>query len=340
LLRALLESEADRLCQLIEQNAGPLRTAALGGTFQLGGAEFRLHAAARNTVYRVKDGHSWFLKLTRDGSPGAMAHEQQGAAAIEQAIGEHPSYQGAAVTRVSLDPAYVLAAAIPGRPLNKEFLRLSWGLLPGTSNTLTRIFETLGSLLATLHGEALVGPDAIAATTRPFQQLNQLLDRAKQPDGTIRAIAAWCETHRHSDEGRTFQHGNFRLDNILRIGHGLGFIDFENSGTGTIYQDLSRPVSELLLTQTLVVFPRRRVTGSIAAFLRAYAAVRPFDVATLSDHITVRVARYYVESHARAFRASIGGVPVNRHKLTALMERLMTRGLTDVLPELSVLERQ
>jgi hypothetical protein len=330
---AHLEAEADRLCQLIENNADALRTAALGRSFRLDSAEFRLHATARNTIYRVRAGESWFLKLTRDGSPGAMVHERQGAWAIERAIGHASSYQGAPVTRVSLDPAYVLAAAIPGRPLNKDFLLLAWGLVPGASNTLTRSFATMGTLLATLHGAALVGPDMIAATTRPFQQLDQLLDRAKQPDETMRAIRAWRTAHSHSDEGHAFQHGNFRLDNILRVGDRLAFIDFENSGSGTIYQDLSRPVTELLLTRSLLMFPRRRVTQSIVTFLRSYAARQPFDDAALSDHVTARVARYYVESHARTFRASIGGIPVSRQKLTALMMTLVERGLRHVVPQ-------
>lgn len=335
--RAHIEAEADRLCELIEQNAGPLCTAAFGRSFRLGAAEFRLHATARNTIYRVRAGDSWFLKLTRDGSPGAMEHERQGASAIERAIGQHASYHGAPVTRVSLDPAYVLAAAIPGRPLNKDFLLLAWGIVPGASNTLTRSFATMGTLLATLHSDAPVGPDVVAATTRPFQQLDQLLDRAKQPDETMRAIRAWCVAHSHSDEGRAFQHGNFRLDNILRVGDRLGFIDFENSGSGTIYQDLSRPVSELLLTRSLLVFPRGRVTRSIVTFLRAYAARQPFNAAALSDHVTARIARYYVESYARGFRASIGGIPVSRHKLTALMVTLLERGLGHVVPEIRVL---
>jgi len=333
LSREQFEAEADRLCQLIEQNAAPLRTAALGRSFRLDSAEFRLHATARNTIYRVRAGESWFLKLTRDGSSGAMVHERQGASAIERAIGQDPSYQGAPVTRVSLDPAYVLAAAIPGRPLNKDFLLLAWGLAPGASNTLTRSFATMGTLLATLHGAAPAGPDVIAATTRPFQQLDQLLDRAKQPDETMRAIRAWCVAHPRSDEGSAFQHGNFRLDNILRIGTRLGFIDFENSGSGTIYQDLSRPVSELLLTRSLLVFPLGRVTRSIVTFLRAYAAQQPFDGDALSEHVTARVARYYVELHARRFRASIGGIPVSQHKLTALMVTLLERGLGQVVPD-------
>jgi Ser/Thr protein kinase RdoA (MazF antagonist) len=328
-----LESEADRLCQLVEQNAGPLRTAALGRAFRLDTAEFRLHATARNTIYRVQAGEAWFLKLTRDGSAGAMTHERQGALAIENTVENHPSYQGARVTRVSLDPAYVLAAAIPGRPLNKDFMLLAWGIFPGASNTLTRAFATMGTLLATLHGKAPIGPDVVAATTRPFQQLDQLLDRAKQPDETMQAIRAWRISHSHSDEGHAFQHGNFRLDNILRVGDRLGFIDFENSGSGTIYQDLSRPVAELLLTRSLLVSPRGRVTRSIVNFLRAYAAQQPFDAATLSDHVAARVARYYVESHARRFRASIGGIPVSRRKLTAMTVTLLERGLGDVVPE-------
>jgi Ser/Thr protein kinase RdoA (MazF antagonist) len=332
LSRAYLEAEADRLCQLIEQNAGPLRTAALGRSFRLDSAEFRLHATARNTVYRVRADESWFLKLTRDGSSGAMVHERQGVSAIERAIGQDPSYQGAPVTRVSLDPPYVLAAAIPGRSLNRDFLLLAWGLAPGASNTLTRSFATMGTLLATLHGAAPVAPDVIAATTRPFQHLDQLLERAKQPDETIRGIRAWRIAHPHSDEGHAFQHGNFRLDNILRVGDRLGFIDFENSGSGTIYQDLSRPVSELLLTRSLLVFPRGRVTRSIVTFLRAYAARQPFDAGALSDYVTARIARYYFETHARKFRASIGGIPVSRQKLTALMMTLLDRGLGHVVP--------
>ena len=92
-------------------------------------------------------------------------------------------------------------------------------------------------------------------------------------DATIDAIAEWCQARDLSDEGETFVHGNFRLDNIHRIGERLGFLDFENRGTGSRYQDLSRPVSDLLLTQATVMFPLDRARNCVESFLKGYKQV-------------------------------------------------------------------
>ena len=313
-----ISAEADRLCQTIEKNAAALRTGGMGRRFDLDGASFVLHASARNTIYRVSARYAWFLKLTRDGNVGPMEHERLGAATIDRALGEQPRYRGSAVTRVSLTPPYVLASTIQGQELNRLFVRECWtpGAKAATRNEDT--FRTLGTLLAILHRDADIPPDSLPATTRPFEVVDNLLRRVREPDHVTDTIAKWQEAHRLPDAGTVFQHGNFRLDNILRTSDGVGLIDFENCGTGSPYQDLSRPVVDLVLTRALVLFPSARAFRCIGAFLEEYSRLHQIDASQLWKLVSVRMARYYLEARARRFRVSIGGLPVSKTKLNRL----------------------
>jgi Ser/Thr protein kinase RdoA (MazF antagonist) len=331
-----LAGEADWLCSLIEKNALSLRAGGLGSRFRLENACFRLHAEARNTIYRVTRRFEWFLKLPRSGDLRPMTHERLGAHTISAALGNFPLYCGAAVTRVSTDPAYVLATAIPGKPLNRALLSESWRPGTGAVLGLELSFRTLGALLAALHVKAPVGPDTPAASTRPFERLGHLLGRMKVCDATTTAIAEWHDTHRHSDEGVTFLHGNVRLDNVLRVDSRLGFIDFENCGTGSLYQDLSRPVSELLLTRCLVAFPHRRTTRCLGALAEGYAGTHPYVPSRLWDYVAVRLARYYLETRSRPwFSVRVGGFPVVRSRLDGLLLSVLRNKVEEVAPELA-----
>jgi len=318
------DTEADRLAGAIAAHADSLRTGALGKHFRLADATFRLFARARNTIYRISSAHDWFLKLTRDGAHAPLVHERQGAAAIYSALGGHPSYNGPPVSRVSVDPAFVLTAAIPGTTLSRAFFIRSW--IPGTARSLEGALTALGSLLGTLHNRARTAPDTLPATTRPFLVIGTLLERGTRDDGVTDAIRSWYHSQPRSDEGAVFQHGNFRLDNVLLSRGRLALIDFENCGTGSRYQDVSRPISELLLTRALVAFPRHRADRAMSAFLDAYAAASPVDPDSLADYLRARLARYYLETQARGFRARIGGVPVVKHKLADVVMGAMGGG--------------
>jgi Ser/Thr protein kinase RdoA (MazF antagonist) len=116
-----------------------------------------------------------------------------------------------------------------------------------------------------------------------------------------------------------FQHGNFRLDNVL-VGNGcLGLIDFENCGSGSCYQDLSRPITDLVLMSAAFPFFRRRLARCAAAFLAAYGGVRSIDNVRLWELVVVRLARYYLEARAQGFRTTVGGMPVSKRRLDRLL---------------------
>jgi len=66
--------------------------------------------------------------------------------------------------------------------------------------------------------------------------------------------------------------------------------------------------------------------------MSSYGSVQPYDVAALSDWVTVRLARYYLESARRARPGLIGGLPVVRSRLVTLTRRLM-RGELEALCE-------
>ena len=329
-----IAAEAERLRELIVSNAEPLRTARLGKEFQVDGASFRLFGKARNAIYRVKWDFNWFLKLTSSGDSRAMVRERLGATMVGEALASCAEYDGAALTQVGLDPAYVLATTIPGRPLNLVFLTRSW--LPdwAGSQPLHDQFGRLGRLLATLHADSRPSSDTPEATSRPFETLEGLLGAVSESDGMTDTIAAWYESHVRPDGGSSFVHGNFRLDNIQSADARLGFLDFENCGTGSSYQDLSRPVAELLLTRSLVAFPQQRVTRCIRAFLDGYAQVRPHDEDILWDFVGARVARYYLETRERgSFPGRIGGIPVVRKKIDDLTRVTLTGNLRDLIPQ-------
>jgi hypothetical protein len=72
----------------------------------------------------------------------------------------------------------------------------------------------------------------------------------------------------------------------------------------------------------------------MTAFMSAYGAAGPYDVAALGDWVTVRVARYYLESLGRTRPGLIGGLPVMRSRLGALTGRLVRQGLQAVVNDL------
>ncbi len=148
-----LQAEADWLCSLVADNAEPLRAAALKRDVRLRGARFQLHAKDRNTLYRVSGRFKWFLKLTPPGDQ-AVTRERLGADIISGVLGNRPDYCGASVVRVGVNPSFVLAAVVPGRPLSRVLVTESWIPTAGAAARLEGVFGTLGSLLGALHAHS------------------------------------------------------------------------------------------------------------------------------------------------------------------------------------------
>ncbi|NOT26782.1 MAG: phosphotransferase [Acidobacteria bacterium] len=329
--------EADWLCRLIEANADALTAARLGQAFGLGDATFRLHAIDRNTIYRVSARFNWFLKLQRAGDVQLMNRERLGADTIGHELGSRHDYGGARVIRVSTAPAFVLAATISGKPLNRALAIESWLPSSEAGARLEESFATLGSLLATLHANARLPPNAPEATKRPFATLRTRLDRVTSRDAVVDAIAAWYDAHRQPDQGGAFIHGNMRLDNVLRDGARIGFVDFEHCGSGQFYQDLARPVTHLLQVRAVIAFPQGRATRCLNAYLREYRAIHPYDPQQLNRFVGARLSRYYLETQKGGVLSTrIGGLPVARPKLSRMTIAVLQSGIESVVPGLSL----
>ena len=220
------------------------------------------HSTGRNLVYRVAAGRLWFLKLRRDGTADPMAREQLGADLTRRALAGNAFYYQAVATCVEVPSAYMLSLAIPGPALNAVLPRALWHPLPGGAHRMVDAFRQLGAIMAPIHAIVLPAPRPQPATTRPFATVGQLLDKPRTAAPLADRIRTWHTARGPADDGDTFVHGNLRLDNVLRVDRTLALIDFENCGTGSPYQDLSRPVSELLLTRCLPIPPEHASTDA------------------------------------------------------------------------------
>jgi hypothetical protein len=332
-----IEAEADRLCAVVENQFDGLSEGRQGREFRVREFSFRLYRKDRNTIYQVSDGFTWFLKLPREGDARVIAREHLGAKMIRDAIGARPEYGGAPVLRVSLTPAYVLAATIPGRRLDRALVIESLLPWPGAGARLEQSFGTLGTLLATLHSVARLPADAPHAEKREFAILAKHMRRVSSPDALTRAIEAWYGSHALPDEGAAFVHGNLRLDNVFRDGARIGFLDFEHCGSGSPYQDLARPMVYLLQAAAVSAFARRRVAGCAKAYLAAYHQVHPYDLRTLNAFVSARLNRYYLEARKKGRLAGrLAGVPVPRSSVARLTTTVLRDGIEAVFPRLQV----
>jgi len=324
-----VEREADRLSLIVQAHDRDLRSRVHGSTFDLDGARFELKSKGRNTVYRVKARHSWFLKLVARKNEGAIVREQLGVEMISAALGTERLYRGARTVRLSTSPPYVLAERIPGTQLSRLLFRSCWTPGRSASDHMARVFETLGHTLATLHVGIAASPDTPAATTGPFAKVQGLLERTGQRGRVVDAIAAWLTTHRLSDAGTTFIHANFRLDNVLSCPPTVGFIDFENCGLGSSYQDLSRPISQLALTLSSPLFPVGRIQYWVRAFLQGYERIHTYDRQLLWQFVAARQARHYLESLDKSRLSNrIGGIPITRRGLERLTLTMLAQDST------------
>ena len=329
------DRQADLLRDLISRHAAALAAATFGSQFALDGAVFRLYARGRNTIYTVRTSTDWFVKLPREGPGSAIDHERLGAEVITRALCGNAEYVGASSIRISSNPAFVLTARIPGRPLNR--LVFSRGWLPGRRSTirLRDTFAMLGRLLGALHRQGRLTGDALDASTRPFDTLRHMLRRHRGLDPIVEQLKAWMDGAHYSDVGPVFIHGNFRMDNILKAPTGLGFIDFENCGLGSPYQDLSRPITELLLTRCIIGFPRLRVMQCATAFVQSYSGLFPYQPQALWPFVQARLGRYYLESlKPTLLPPRVGGIPVSRRLLKGVMRAAWAEPLESIAPEI------
>jgi aminoglycoside phosphotransferase (APT) family kinase protein len=108
--------------------------------------------------------------------------------------------------------------------------------------------------------------------------LKKNIVKIHNPDDIIAAVRHWPVENSFSENELKFIHGNLRLDNVIRVKKCVCFIDFENCGIGSPYEDISRIFFQLTLMNILPMLPAGRALKFLSAFLEGYRAVRHLDM--------------------------------------------------------------
>jgi len=315
---------ADRICGVIDSHADALRRVELGRRFKIDGVAFRLYRADRNVIYTVHEGGRWFLKMPRDVDSHVIAREISGAERARDALRDCAGYLPPRACRASAEKKYLLTFEIRGALINRALYRSMFTPLPGVTKDTLEAFSHLGQAMARLHS---AGPPPEHNATKPTldEQLRRALEDAAGADPLRDEVERWADSLDTEFDRNEFSHANFRHENILISGRRVTFIDFENSGRGSIYDDLSWPCAHCLLTTTARHLPARRSLASQDSFLRGYQDCGNYDPQRLTQATTLRVARFYV----RHFCGNqpwprIAWLPVSRVAVERLLRSLIT----------------
>lgn len=324
---AAVQQEADRLCELLNQQAEPLRRAALGKTGLLrdareGEISFELLQQGRNAVYRLGGALRWYLKLPCNGKPDSIAREVDGFRHVREVFRSAENYYHPAAVRASLKNAYLLMTEVPGTQLNYELYRRCFSPFGRRFAEILPVFRTTGEILARFHsaGQSFDGPPA----SRLADKLGRRLLKAKKLDGTGQKVADWFGKNRPFETEQTFIHGNCTFRNVLVQSNTISLLDFETAGRGSRYNDLARMCSDLLLTRVAVAFPWKRAYLALREFLAGYHPVFPVSGETLLRHLALYVFDRYVQVYCvKKSKETISGIPVSGTRLNWLIQRLL-----------------
>lgn len=272
-----VESDTDGLCHMVDDRADELRNVELGERFRIGSYGFRVVQSDRNSVYHVARDRdcNWYLKLPRDRNTDCIEREKLGLGAATHALKDDAGYRHPAIWRTSTENAYVLTAEVPGRSILTNFYRSLLSPLPWPGRRVTEEFARLGGCLARLHHEQVL---VDLTQTRPLREvLLRECRQARQPDHLCEQVEQAAEDLRDEPATSKFAHGNLGLNNVLSFSGRITIIDFECSGRGSIYDDLSLVCGSLLYASAATHISTRRIHAAIDAFLCGYRENGNFD---------------------------------------------------------------
>ncbi len=325
---AKIATEADALCKTIEQNYDDLRDGRLK---RQGAAEFKVLQKGRNIVYRVQDNSGWYLKIPCKGKANGIEGEALGFRKVAEYVAQEPSFRHAKSIRVSQEPRYILASAIPGKQLNLKLYRNCLNPFGNETAEINQYFRDFGGVLATLHA-ARIDPGERKTSLDAVKTFENRLGRVKKPDALSREIADWFGSFSPPNEEDAFVHGNCTMRNILVHGGKLSLIDFETCGAGNRYFDLGMLCRDLILCRSAIAFPKRRAEEALAAFVSGYEKVFGLDRTTLDEHMTLFVASHYLQVHRiKQIKESISGFPVLKPRLEKMVRNMLSSEKSKVL---------
>jgi aminoglycoside phosphotransferase len=306
----------ETLAPVVEAHLDELRRCALGKRFRLNGVRFVLLKADRNVLYRVRQGGVWFLKMPSRRDSDAITREANGFRCASDALTGVPGYRMPRAVIWSEKNGYLLSAEIAGQPLNRFFYCAALRLKRRPLTQVRTAFESVGRSLARFH---LAAPFAEnVATNRRIDQLVQRWPaKGGAPDAVAEAALAFVRQLPRLVPDSVI-HGNLQMENVIAGHSGVTFVDFENCGLGSRYEDLSVLCSQLLLTETLLWFPPRVSHEAMAALLDGYSASGECQMDALHMCVGARLIEYYL-GFVAAKGGRVAGVPVRAAKLEQLL---------------------
>jgi len=304
------------LAGLVEENTNSLRNGSRRGKFHLERFLFRFLKRDKNTVYHVTGDHSWYLKLPISIRERMMQRESLGIRVTSDSMSHVQGYHPATAATVSLQHGYILVADVQGLPLSR-FLYLSAFRLPGFHQSgLCRAYENLGRALGHLH-DFPVQSDMVESD-RGVRKTVARWDPEDYADQQFREVMESAIHKVPNDPPRCLVHGNPRTDNALVNNERISLIDFENTGSGSPYDDLSIVCSQLEVLRALLWFPETAPRKARIAFLDSYKTDHDIDETTLQDCVAIRLVEFYREYLRKGGR--IAGIPISSRKLHALVK--------------------
>lgn len=315
--------EADRLCRIIEERDTALREGRAGKTARLENAVFQLLQIGRNAVYRIDDARRWFLKLPCGKNWKGLQGEALGFGFLKTVFPGAEYYLHSAAVRISFEKGYLLSAEVPGSQLNYHLYRGCFRASAKQFKQIEEMFWLCGQMLGEFHRAGARYP-ARPLASGLANTLERRLAKAERLDARGQEIARWRQAFTPFATEETFVHGNCTYRNIFVHGRQVGMIDFETSGRGSLYNDLARVCSDVILTRTALFFPWKRAFRALAALLEGYKSVYAYQPEYLLNYIALYIFDRYIQVYCiKKERETIAGIPVSRGKVHRLIDGLL-----------------
>jgi len=325
-------SEVSNLTESVEENLPHLRQVDLGSRFQLGQAQWQLLAGAdKNVVYQIRAEETWYLKVSRVEPHEGIAREEESARLVRRVLENYPNHQPACV-RANVADGWMLSLAVKGIFLNNALYRASFLPTPSRRQSVLASFEKFGRMIGTLHsgGDEPNLPRFRKPTAR--EEFDGQLKRCS-PDATmVNELANYAEQI-EEDSQPALLHGNLRRENIFCYRDQVSLIDFEDCGTGSKYDELSKFVAGLLMLRTLTWFPWRLGAQAAGRFLSGYGETNNFNPAHLRDALLLRIGKQYL-GILRGKKTTVMRIKVSKKATIRVLRALMDDSICQLAPGL------
>ncbi len=332
-----MAQEANLLCHSIESRQEELRKADFGRKISIDNAQFSVVQADRNIVYRITKDYRWYLKMPSGGGEDPILREIAGAQSITNSLAKEKGYHHPSVVRGSVDSSYVLYSEILGQQLNIAFYSHCFLPFLGRSKRLKIGFSNLGQALGRLHKKD-VSPKDLVATRDLVGEVQGTLKGVNQSDLILDLIDSYLNGSNIKPAPSTsFIHGNLKMENIIFGSNKISFIDFENCGHGSPYEDLSWPASQMILTRSIFGFPWKPASQALSRFFESYKSTFDYEKELLLQYITLRISLYYIQILLGKFgRPTIAGLPIRISNLQKIISELISGNIQKALPGVTI----